>query len=302
MKKTTLTKLSGIVASTLLSTAAFTPQAMAADENVQAMEQKIERMEQMLESLQTELQNVRMESRESIKKVQVVEERVAVVNRVPDQKKSMIYFRGGFGRMNSGRGNQVFTDLFHGGRDVNTGSQVFGIDDNDAKGGWYAGAGIEHALTKDLWGMSDMVAVFGEIMFEWKKFDSQKSIAVVPAAAANLSNGSGGTLSVNPNGRNIANRITLSQFTLSAAPKLKFNPNGKFHPWLIPAGFAFHVISPPSDSGTVMAAGVMFGAGAEYELGPMTVGIDARYHIVNDQLDGVDVDGLTAGGYVGFTF
>ncbi|HFD11834.1 MAG TPA: hypothetical protein ENJ32_05130, partial [Crenotrichaceae bacterium] len=288
MKKTTLTKLSGIVAATLLSTVSFTPQALAADESVEALQQKIERMEQMLNTLQTELQSVRTESRESIKKVQIVEERVAVVNRVPNQKGSMIFFRGGFGRMNSGRGTQVFTDLFDGGRAAD-GSQVFNVDDHDAKGGFYIGAGIEHALTKDLWGMSDMVAVFGEIMFEWKKFDSKKGIAVVPAAAANLSNGAGGTLSVNPTGKNIANRITLSQFTLSAAPKLKFNPNGNFHPWLIPAGFAFHVISPPSDSGTVMAAGVMFGAGAEYELGALTLGIDARYHIVNDQLDGVDV-------------
>ena len=293
MKKTTLTKLSGIVASTLISAAAFAPQAMAADENVEALQQKIERMEQMLNSLQTELQSVRAESRESIKKVQVVEERVAVVNRVPKQKSALIFFRGGFGRMNSGRGDQVFTDLFQGGRGV-----LGNVDDNDAKGGYYIGAGIEHALTKDLWGMSDAVAVFGEIMFEWKRFDSQKSVAVVPAAAANL----GGGLNVNPTGKHIANRITLSQFTLTAAPKLKFNPNGNFHPWLIPAGFAFHVISPPSDSGTVLTAGVMFGAGAEYEIGDLTVGIDARYHITGDQLDGVDADGLTAGGYVGFTF
>ncbi len=303
MKKTTLTKLSGIVASTLLSTAAFTPQAMAADENVQAMEQKIERMEQMLNTLQTELQSVRKESRESIKKVQVVEERVAVVNRVPQQSNSTIFFRGGFARMNAGRGNQVFTDLFQGGRAGATGAQVFPLDDNDAKGGFYVGAGIEHALTKDLWGMSDMVAVFGEIMFEWKKFDSQKSVAVVPAAAANLSNGAGGTLSVNPDNKNIFNRIQLSQFTLTAAPKIKFNPNGNFHPWIIPAGLSINVISPPSDSGTYMTVGVMFGVGAEYEIGPMVVGIDGRYHILgDDDLNGVDADGLTAGGYVGFKF
>ncbi len=301
MKKITLTKLSGLVAGTLLTAAAFAPQAMAADENVEALQQKIERMEQMLNSLQTELQDVRIESRESIKKVQVVEERVAVVSRVPKQKNSMIFFRGGFARMNSGRGTQVFTDLFDGGR-ANDGTQIFNVDDNDAKGGFYAGAGIEHALTKDLWGMSDMVAVFGEIMFEWRKFDSKKGIAVVPAAAANLSNGQGGTLSVNPKGKNINNRITLSQFTLTAAPKLKFNPNGNFHPWIIPAGFAFHVISPPSDSGTVLTAGVMFGVGAEYEIGAMTVGIDARYNLNGDSLDGVDTDGLTAGGYLGFTF
>ncbi len=305
MKKPILTKLSGIVAGTLLSTVAFIPQAMAAEENVEALHQKIERMEQMLNSLQTELQDVRSESRESIKKVQVVEERVAVVNRVPKQSNSMIYFRGGFARMNSGRGNQVFTDLFEGGQGL-----LGNIDDHDSKGGFYAGAGIEHALTKDLWGMSDAVAVFGEIMFEFKKFDSKKGIAVVPAAAANLSdnanaqgNGVGAPLSVNPANKNIGNRITLSQFTLTAAPKLKFNPNGSFHPWIIPAGFAFHVISPPSDSGTVLAAGVMFGLGAEYEIADtLTVGIDARYHLVGDHTDGVEVDGLTAGGYLGFNF
>jgi hypothetical protein len=139
-------------------------------------------------------------------------------------------------------------------------------------------------------------------MFEWRKFDSKKGVAVVPAAAANLSDGSGGTLNVNPTGKNINNRITLSQFTLTAAPKLKFNPNGNFHPWIIPAGFAFHVISPPSDSGTVLTAGVMFAVGAEYEIGSMTLGVDARYNLNGDSLDGVDTDGLTAGGYLGFTF
>ena len=293
MKKTTLTKLSGIAAGSLLTAVAFAPQAMAAEQNVEAMQQKMERMEKMLDSLQTELESVRSESRESIKKVQVVEERVAVVNRVPKQNNSMIFFRGGFGRMNSGRGNQVFTDLFEGGQGT-----LGNIDDNDAKGGFYVGAGIEHALTNDLWGMSDAVAVFGEIMFEWKKFDSQKSVAVVPAAAANL----GGGLNVNPTGKNIGNRITLSQFTLTAAPKIKFNPNGSFHPWIIPAGLSINVISPPSDSGTVLTAGVVFGAGAEYEIGALTVGIDGRYHILGDQLDGVDADGLTAGGYLGFRF
>ena len=153
MKKTTLTKLSGIVAGSFLSIMAFSPQAMAADENVEALQLKIQKMEDMLNSLQSELQNVRQESRESIKKVQVVEERVAVVNRVPKHSDSVIFFRGGFARMNVGRGNQVFTDLFQGGSSINNGTQVFsGLDDNDAKGGFYAGAGIEHALTRDLWG------------------------------------------------------------------------------------------------------------------------------------------------------
>ena len=310
MKKTTLTKLSGIVASTLISAAAFSPQAMAADESVQELQQKIERMEQMLNTLQTELQSVRTESRESIKKVQVVEERVAVVNRVPKSSDSVIFFRGGFGRMNAGRGNQVFTDLFAGGLNTNTGDQVLPLDDNDAKGGFYIGAGIEHALTKDLWGMSDMVAVFGEIMFEWKRFDSQKSVAVVPAAAAHLRDNlgladgvPGGGLSVNPNLKNVFNRIQISQFTLTASPKIKFNPNGNFHPWIIPAGLSINVISPPSDSGTYMTAGVMFGVGAEYEIGQLVLGLDGRYHITgDDDLNGVDADGLTAGGYVGFKF
>jgi len=77
----------------------------------------------------------------------------------------------------------------------------------------------------------------------------------------------------------------------------------KFRPWVIPVGFELNVISPPSDAITVLNPGMAFGAGADYNLWKdIHIGADARYHLSLDDVDGVDTDGVTAGGYIGFGF
>ncbi|MCK5190934.1 MAG: porin family protein, partial [Methylococcales bacterium] len=77
----------------------------------------------------------------------------------------------------------------------------------------------------------------------------------------------------------------------------------KFRPWIIPAGFGLHVISPPSDGVTVTAPGIFFGAGADYNVWKsITVGFDGRYHLVSNTTADVDLDGFEVGGYVGFGF
>ena len=77
----------------------------------------------------------------------------------------------------------------------------------------------------------------------------------------------------------------------------------KFRPWIIPAGLAIHVISPPSDGVTVFNTGVMFAGGADYNIWEdIYIGADVRYHLTGDDADGVDTDGFTAGGYVGIGF
>jgi hypothetical protein len=99
--------------------------------------------------------------------------------------------------------------------------------------------------------------------------------------------------------------VTVSQFTLSAAPKIKFNQLSALgiRPWVMPLGLALHVISPPSDGVTVFNPGMMFGGGMEYNIwGDLWAGFDARYHLTGGDLDGTNTDGFTAGGYVGFGF
>jgi hypothetical protein len=95
----------------------------------------------------------------------------------------------------------------------------------------------------------------------------------------------------------------VSALTLAASPKIKFMKGSNFRPWLIPAGMEITVISPPSDAITVLNPGMMFGAGADYKIWKdIYAGADVRYHHSFDNVDGVNPDGITAGGYLGLGF
>ena len=97
--------------------------------------------------------------------------------------------------------------------------------------------------------------------------------------------------------------VNVSQFTLTASPKIKFFEGSRFRPWIIPAGLGIHVISPPSESITVLIPGVMFGIGADYRIWKnFFVGVDGRYHLTSGRTDGIKIDGMTAGGYLGIGF
>jgi hypothetical protein len=130
-------------------------------------------------------------------------------------------------------------------------------------------------------------ALDGELMFEYKQFDNNVHANDLVQAISNDSD----------------RDVTVNQFTLTAAPKIKFMQSSNFRPWIIPSGFGLHVISPPSQSVTVLNPGMMFGGGAEYRLWKdIFVGADARYHLTGSDADGVNTDGLTAGGYLGIGF
>ena len=61
-------------------------------------------------------------------------------------------------------------------------------------------------------------------------------------------------------------------------------------------------MSPTSESITYLAPGVQFGAGVDYNIyKDFFIGIDGRYQLVN-KTDGVNMSGMTAGGYVGIGF
>ncbi len=265
-------------------------------------------------ALRAELAKVRAESAKKTE-VQAVADKAAAADAAVEAKlvqhednttsKNTLFFRGGYASMTHPRNNELLT----GGNPGVGGALVSTVADHNQGNGWYIGAGIDHRLTNDLWGMTDLVALDGELMFQYMNFGSSTNTFVSTYNA-----GPGGIL--NPGSVGIMkNQIT--QFTLAASPKLKFNTGTIFTPWIIPFGLSMNVISPPSSGITVLNPGLMLGVGGEAEIIPkaLVAGVDFRYNFTGGDLSyqgttatgqkfmkGVSTDGLTAGGYLGFKF
>ena len=76
---------------------------------------------------------------------------------------------------------------------------------------------------------------------------------------------------------------------VTAAPRIQFMHGSQLRPWIIPVSLDFNVISPPSDAVTVLNTGMVFGAGADYEVFKgISIGVDGRYHWTPDNVDGVE--------------
>jgi hypothetical protein len=257
------------------------------------IERRLQMMEDEMRALRSELAKARSEARTNAERMeaqqQKVDQQLAEAEEHQKEHHDLLFFRGGYAKMEHGRGYKTQAP------ETLLANTEWG--DND---GWYVGAGFDHRLSDDFWGLTDMVSVDGEVMFEYKNFGTGTNtlVGIVNDAVAPV-----GT---------IENKIT--QLTLTAAPKIKFNNLGNFRPWIIPFGLGIHIISPPSSGVTVLNPGLMLGAGAEYKIwGDLWAGIDFRYHFTGDDLDfkskngavtlkGVDTDGLTAGAYLGFGF
>lgn len=262
------------------------PQVLADSTSTRALETQIKLLEEQLQSIRGELDRVKSDA---VQHEQKVDQRLRAVAEEEQREhdlehaahKHMLFFRGGF----------AHSDHLRNGVSIQSNVAPIGMQDRAGKDAWYVGAGFDYSLTNDVWGMLPGTSVFAELMFEYKQFGNKvkgNPLANNPTQLA------GGAL----NPRN----VTVSQFTLTAAPKIKFMDGSKFRPWIIPAGLAIHVISPPSESITVLEPGVMFGAGADYNIWKtMYVGADARYHLAG-KIDGVDVSGFTVGGYLGIGF
>ncbi len=201
---------------------------------------------------------------------------------------NMVFFRGGYARNDTARYGEILTDT--------AGGLGLAPQANGSQDGWYFGAGFDFNLSDDLFGLHDGTEILAELMFEYKEFDRQTQalnplITVVNTAVNNTPTGGLGS-------------VTVSQFTLTASPKVKFLKGSKFRPWIIPAGFALHVISPPSDGVTVLEPGMHFAAGADYNLWKdFYIGADFRYNLtIGKTLDGTNVSGFTTGGYLGIGF
>lgn len=265
---------------------------------------KVDALEAQLQSMQAEIRSLRAASGRAhvdpdTAKVQELDQWMNTVKSegsTKGAKDNMVFFRGGYGHNNDQRGGTLDPTGTAG---LNVGgAQVFegAIGDRDS---WYFGAGFDFGINDNLFGMMSNTDVLAELMFDYKQLGERKKNGINGVASSLLLNAPYDAAGVTIN----AESATVNALTLAASPKIKFLKGSNFRPWLIPAGFELTVISPPSDAITVLNPGMMFGAGADYKIWKdIYAGADVRYHHSFDNLDGVDTDGVTAGGYLGLGF
>lgn len=315
------TKLAlGIATATLtMAGALVSPQAVAGSKaqhhaEVASMSSKVDALEAQLQSMQAEISRLRAEAsrpRTSAEagKVQELDQWMASVKSAPkDSKKSqdnnMVFFRGGFARNDVKRNDLLTGNQF-------AGNALGGGQTN--KDGWYVGAGFDFGLTDNVWGLMDNTDVMAELMFDYRNFGAKDFKGPAPGATAGtvganpactlINLAAADTVAVGQAGTSSCKGVTVSQFTLGASPKIKFMKGSAFRPWIIPFGLTVNVISPPSNGVTVLNPGMQFGTGAEYAIWKaIKVGADFRYNLTGRSVDGVNTDGMTAGGYLGIGF
>ena len=300
-------RLTQIIVRSVMSCALLSSAQVMAQPEV---DQRVRQLEKKLQEIQDELIKIKSESALTTRKVDQIQETSTQTTKKVEQiqeaaqkteqpqntaadagdvsfaevseKRTMLFFRGGFAR----------SDEHRNGTTLESRVVPLGAQDQADRNAWYVGAGFDFQLTRDTWGLLPKTEVDAELMFEYKQFGhgvQGNALANEPSILAGAP--------LNPRG------VTVNQFTLSAAPKIKFLHFGRFRPWVIPGGLAIHVISPPSESVTYIEPGVMFGAGAEYLLWrDFVFGVDARYQLTAGSLDGAKFGGMTVGGYVGLGF
>ena len=199
---------------------------------------------------------------------------------------NMVFFKGGFVAMNSSRSGEVFTDA----------QNATGAGTNDGRNGWYAGAGLDLVMSKDVWGGMDKTWVLGEIGLQFNRLNSNRVLSTTSALDL-VTPGEGGL-----DGGAHARKVQLTMMTINVSPKIKFMEGSAFRPWVIPIGIDFHVISPPSNQSQYLDLGVQFGAGFEYAVWKaFKAGMDARYHLTANMTNTTN-SYFQVGPYVGITF
>jgi opacity protein-like surface antigen len=253
-----------------------------------ALEFKLQAMEAENRSLRMEANHAQTQDTEFVKRPEVEQ----IIHEQHSEKlmsssnDNLVFFRGGYGYNLNNRLGTLENDkwLLNG--------NIGGHDE------WYFGAGFDFSLDKDFFGLLPNTEVAAELVFDYKELGDSKLNGMTAAVTNAAVNGADGTLpAVN------VERATVSAITLAASPKIKFFKGEKIRPWLIPAGFELTVISPPSNAITYINPGMMFAAGADYNVWRnIHAGADVRWHQAFDNVDGVNTNGLTAGGYMGIGF
>ena len=308
MKKTKI--ILGTALATLTMTAVMvSPQAAAketerhhADRMAQFDANKEKVLEAQLQAMQDEILSLRAAVNaaasaktvdKDTKKVQELDEWMVSVKNAPKPernmtKDNMLYFRGGY-TMNDDS-MVATTNSISAGSGALAGVGGLGAVGGATAGhsnGWNFGAGVDFNLHDDLFGLMKDAEVLGELDLNYVDLGTFQGHVGGP---------------VNPTGTATASQ---SMLRISTSPKIKFMKGSKFRPWVIPVGFTFNIISPPSQANTIteLKPGMNFGTGMDYNLWKsLYVGADVRYFLATSSLDGTNVNGLTAGGQLGFGF
>jgi opacity protein-like surface antigen len=282
----------GVALATLtMAGAMVSPQATAAESKAERMAKaantKAEVLEAQLQAMQDELVSLRAQVSAAApaaavsadtQKVQELDAWMTSVKSEPAVKKAkdnMLYFRGGY----SGNDQPMSAT-------TNTlQNTLLPRTTAGGTGGWNFGAGIDFSLNDDLFGLMDKTELLGELDLNYVDLGTFTS-GVTPVT-------------------NTVTTATQSMLRISASPKIKFMKGEKIRPWIIPVGFTLNVISPPSQVNAIteLKPAMNFGTGVDYNVWKsLYIGADVRYFLATTQLDGTNVNGLTAGGSVGFGF
>ena len=313
----TLTMAGALVSPQALARPSAERTAEAANRKAEVLEAQLQAMQDEIAALRAQVNNTAPTTAVDSQKVQELDAWMTSVKSEPvkaaSQDHNLIFFRGGYARNDSVRNDLLTGNQFAGNA---LGESVTNRD------GYYIGAGFDFGLTDNVWGLMDDTQVMAELMFDYRNFGAKdfntRNNAVTSAALQatpgttnnplctliNLAaNGGTGGAVVGASGSSNCSGVTVSQFTLAASPKIKFMKGSAFRPWLIPLGLTINVISPPSNGVTVLNPGMQFGTGAEYAIWKaIKVGADVRYNLTGRSVDGVNTNGLTAGGYLGIGF
>ncbi len=263
-----------------------------------ALEAQVNQMASMMQAMQAELSRVKAVSanvaNSNTAKVQELNQWMASVKNAPvhvASKDNLFTARGGWMHLNDNRGSTAGI----GGSGVGIDILTSGTD----KDAFYYGGAFNYNINNDLFGLMDNTSFQIEFGIEYSELGDRKTSGLTPAitAATGPTGATGGVAT------SLQQGVTVNMIRVNASPKIKFMHGSKLRPWLIPVGIDFNVISPPSDAVTVLNTGMQFGAGADYDLwNGITLGVDGRYHWTPDDIDGVDTDGFTLGGAIGFKY
>jgi opacity protein-like surface antigen len=285
------TKLALSVAAATLSVAFMAP--VQADTSTDALTAQLQKMATQMQAMQAELDRVKAAADASANantKVQELDQWMASVKSTPEQtsaKDNVVRVRGGWGVADQARGS-------NGSIATANADPLIGLGTKSSQDMYYYGAAFDYNINNDLFGLHDGTSFQIEFGAEYGNFGNHASSGLT---------GTGGVASGVAGATLNSSNVIVNQLRINASPKIKFMHDSKLRPWLIPVGLDINIISPPSGSVTVMNTGMNFGGGVDYDLWHgIIVGVDGRYHYTPQTINGVNTDGFTLGGSVGFKF
>jgi outer membrane murein-binding lipoprotein Lpp len=289
------TKLTLGIAAATFSVAFMVPQAQAdssATVQAEALSAQMQQMATQMQAMQVELDRVKAAaatSAQATTKVQELDQWMASVKSTPEEasaKDNVVRVRGGWGMANNPRGNGNVAGALGA-----NGDPLVGVG-NSTQSMYYYGAAFDYNINNDLFGLHDGTSFQIEFGAEYGQFANHTQSGLTTLSQAGITTTTGNS-----------SAVQVNQIRINASPKIKFMHDSKLRPWLIPVGLDITVVSPPSGSVTVLGTGMNFGGGVDYDLWRgILVGLDGRYHYSTSSINGVNTDGFTLGGSVGFKF